>query len=145
MTLLASSDHGMARGLMTERGADFLLSCRIRISRGVAAGLILRASEDGEAGYYLRLEPAMKNVSLWRYPRPWFSSRPMAFNVIPDLDYEQTIDVKVILHRHVLDAYFDDRHVLSRAVYDYKEGQFGLFIEDAEAEFGALVANTLEE
>ena len=144
-TVLASSDQGMARGLVAVRGADFLLSCRIRINRGVAAGLILRASEGGEAGYYLRLEPAMKSVCLWRYPRQWFSSRPMAFRVIPNLDYEQTIVVKVILHRHVLDVYFDNRHVLSRAVYDYKEGQFGLFVEDAEAEFGAFVANTLEE
>ena len=65
--------------------------------------------------------------------------------VIPDLDYGQTIAVKVILHRHVLDVYLDDRHVLSRAVYDYRDGQFGLFVEDAEAEFGALVANTLVE
>ena len=144
-TVLASSDQGMARGLVAVRGQDFLLSCSIRMSRGVAAGLILRASEGGEAGYYLRLEPALKNVSLWRYPRPWFFSRPLAFRVMPDLDYEQTIDVKVILHRHVLDVYLDDRHVLSRAVYDYKEGQFGLFVEDAEAEFGPLVANTLEE
>ena len=79
----------------------------------------------------------MKNVSLWRYPRPWFFSRPLAFRVIPDLDYGQTIAVKVILHRHVLDVYLDDRHVLSRAVYDYRDGQFGLFVEDAEAEFGA--------
>ena len=144
-TVLASSDQGMARGLVAVRGQDFLLSCSIRMSRGVAAGLILRASEGGEAGYYLRLEPALKNVSLWRYPRPWFFSRPLAIRVMPDLDYEQTIDVKVILHRHVLDVYLDDRHVLSRAVYDYKEGQFGLFVEDAAAEFGPLVANTLEE
>ena len=137
--VLASSDQGMARGMVAARGEDFLLSCRIRINRGVAAGLILRAAEGGEAGYYLRLEPGMKNISLWRYPRPWFYSRPMAFSVIPNLDYEQTIDVKVILHRHVLDAYVDNRHVVSRAVHDYNEGQFGLFIEDAEAEFGALV------
>ena len=53
--------------------------------------------------------------------------------------------MKVILHRHVLDMYLDDRHVLSRAVYDYREGQFGLFVEDAAAEFGPLAANTLVE
>ena len=71
--------------------------------------------------------------------------RPMAFRVIPELDHGQTIEVKVILHRHVLDVYLDDRHVLSRAVYDYREGQFGLFVEDAAAEFGPVAANTLEE
>ena len=53
-TVLASCEEGMARGLVAVRGQDFLLSCRIKVSRGVAAGLILRAGE-GERG---RLLPA---------------------------------------------------------------------------------------
>lgn len=35
--------------------------------------------------------------------------------------------------------------VISRAVHDYKEGRFGVFVEDAESEFTALKANTLKE
>ena len=55
------------------------------------------------------------------------------------------MELKVLLHRHVLDAYLNDRLVISRAVHDYKEGRFGFFVEDAEAEFAALAASELRE
>ena len=87
----------------------------------------------------------MKQITLWRYPRDWFYARPMSLRVFPDLEYGRSIEVKVMLHRHVIDAYIDDRHVIGRAVHDYKEGQFGLFVEDAGAEFVALSAHSLEE
>ena len=107
--------------------------------------MILRAGESGEAGYYLRLEPGLKQITLWRYPRDWFYARPMALKVFPDLEFGRSIEVKVLLHRHVFDAYVDDRHVVSRAVHDYKEGKFGLFVEDGSAEFRALSAHALDE
>jgi beta-fructofuranosidase len=141
----AVSFQGLARGMLPVRGRDFILSCAITIKRGVAAGLILRAGETGEAGYYLRLEPGMKNISLWRYPQPWVVSRPLASKYVADLYYGQAWTVKILLHRHILDAYVNDCHVVSQAVYDYKEGHFGVFAQDAEATFAALKAHVLEE
>jgi hypothetical protein len=55
------------------------------------------------------------------------------------------LGLKVLLHRHILDVYLNDRLVISRAVHDYKEGRFGVFVEDAESEFTALKANELKE
>ena len=69
--------------------------------------------------------------------------------MIPDLPIPLTInrplELKVLLHRHILDVYLNDRLVISRAVHDYKEGRFGVFVEDAAGEFIALKANELKE
>ena len=125
---------------------DFLLSCRITIDQGFAAGLIVRANESGSAGYYLRLAPCKSTVSLWRYPQQWVLSRAMASRTMPGLiDYGRPCVLQVIMHRHILDAYVDGRHVLSRAVHDYKHGRVGVFVKDCEAQFTALEARELVE
>ena len=69
----------------------------------------------------------------------------MAMKITADVDYNQPLSLKVLLHRHILDVYLNDRLVISRAVHDYKEGCFGVFVEDAESEFTALKANELKE
>ena len=70
----------------------------------------------------------------------------MASRTIPGLiDYGRLCVLQIIMHRHILDAYVDGRHVLSRAVHDYKQGRFGVFAEDSEAEFAALEARELTE
>ena len=81
--LSASSDQGLARGMLSAVGKDFVLSCELTVKHGVAVGLILRGNQTGEAGYFLRLEPGQGVVSLWRYPRPWVVSRPMAMKITP--------------------------------------------------------------
>ena len=63
--LSAASFQGMARGMLSAGGKDFILSCKVTMKRGAAAGLILRGSETGEAGYFLRLEPRTSVISLW--------------------------------------------------------------------------------
>jgi hypothetical protein len=131
--------------MLSAGGKDFILSCEITMKRGAAMGLILRGSETGEAGYFLRLEPRNGVVSLWRYPRPWVVSRPMAMKITPYLDYNRPVALKVLLHRHILDVYLNDRLVISRAVHDYEEGRFGVFVEDGEGEFIGLKANELKE
>ena len=143
--LSAYSDQGVARSMLSPVGKDFMLSCEITVKGGVAMGLILRGSETGEAGYYLRLEPATGVVSLWRYPRPWVVSRPLAMRITPDLEYSRPVELRVLLHRHILDVYLNERLVISRAVHDYDEGRFGFFVEDAEGEFIALKAHGLKE
>ena len=144
--LSASSDQGFARAVLAAGGRDYIFYAKITIKRGVAAGVILRADENGEGGYFLRIEPGTGSVSLWRYPRIWMRSRPLGIKINPELlDYNRPLELKIILHRHILDAYLDDRHVISCAVHDYKEGKFGVFVEDAEAEFSVLKANEIRE
>ena len=87
----------------------------------------------------------MKSVSLWRYPRPWVVARPLAARILPEIDYGGPLEVKVLLHRHVLDAYLDGRHLFSAPVHDRREGRFGVFVEDARARFGEVDARELNE
>ena len=143
--LAGSAQQGLARALLPAAGADFRVSCRITLEQGAAAGLIVRGGERGDAGYYLRLEPTLKTVSLWRYPRPWVVARPLATRITPDLDYHRTLELKVLLHRHVLDAYLDNRHLFSMPVHDYRDGACGVFVEDASARFAQFDARALNE
>ena len=144
--IMAASTAGLARAMLPAIGGDFLLSCTITIEQGSAAGLILRASDAGDAGYYLRLEPASGSVSLWRYPRLWMRSRPLGRRAVAGVvAYREPLAVKLIVHRHIVDAYVNDRHFLSCTVHDYAAGRFGLFVEDAEAQFAALTANRIVE
>ena len=143
--LAGASHQGLARALLPAAGSDFRVSCSITIEDGVAAGLIVRGGERGDTGYYVRLEPAMKTVSLWRYPRPWVVARPLAQRITPMIDYHRTLELKLLLHRHVLDAYLDDRHLFSMAVHDYRAGRFGVFVEDARARFTQLDVRALHE
>ena len=94
--LSAASSQGLARGMLPTGGKDFILSCEITMKQGAAAGLILRGSETGEAGYFLRLEPRNSLISLWRYPRPWVVSRPMAMKITPDVHYNRPLALKVL-------------------------------------------------
>ena len=145
-SLTAVSAQGFARAMLPAAGGDFLLSCTITIKHGSAAGLICRANDSGDAGYYLRWEAGIGSVSLWRYPRLWMKSRPLGQKIVSRvLAYREPLEVKLIVHRHILDAYVNDRHVLSCTVHDYREGRFGVFVEDAEAEFGLLTAHRITE
>lgn len=49
----------------------------------------------------------------------------MAEVSVPCLKCGLTYEVKVLMHGSLLDAYLDGRHLFSRTVYDYREGQFG--------------------
>ena len=61
------------------------------------------------------------------------------------LAYRERLAVKLIVHRHIVDAYVNDRHFLSCTVHDYGAGRFGLFVEDAEVQFAALTAHRIVE
>ena len=115
------------------------------IEAGCAAGLIVRGNERGDAGYYLRIEPGMKSVSLWRHPRPWVVARPLAARIVPEIDYHAALEMKILLHRHVLDAYLDGRHLFSAPLHDYREGRFGVFVEDSRTRFGEVDGRELHE
>ena len=93
--------------MLPAEGGNFRVSCTLTIEGGGAAGLIVRGSERGDAGYYVRVEPGMKSVSLWRYPRPWVVALALAARTVPEIVYGNPLEVKVLLHRHVLDAYLD--------------------------------------
>ena len=144
-SIAGSSDQGLARAMLPAEGGNFRVSCMLTIAGGGAAGLIVRGNERGDAGYYVRVEPGMKSVSLWRYPRPWVVARPLAARTLPDIDFDGPLEVKVLLHRHVLDAYLDGRHLFSAPVHDRREGRFGVFVEDARTRFGELYARELNE
>ena len=143
--ITGTSGEGLARAMLPAEGGNFRVSCTLTIEGGGAAGLIVRGSERGDAGYYVRVEPGMKSVSLWRYTRPWVVALALAARTVPEIVYGNPLEVKVLLHRHVLDAYLDGRHLFSTPVHDRREGRLGVFVEDARARFGEVHVRELHE
>ena len=137
-TLSGASEQGAARAMIPAVASDVWLRCSLRMEGGAAAGLLLRASQGGERGYLLRLDWDRQTASLWRYPMEWVTARSMAEVRVPGLSRGSRYEVKVMIHANLLDAYLDGRHLFSRTVYDHREGQLGLFVEDGTADFSGL-------
>ena len=79
---MASSDQGNGARLVA-CATGLLLSCGIRIRRG-AAGVDPAGRRRGRGRHYLRLEPALKSVSLWSI-RGLVLFPALALPVVPDL------------------------------------------------------------
>lgn len=103
------------------------------------AGLILRAGEDGDRGYLVRLEPQRGRMVLDRWPRQstgdaqWQASGDRSYFI----ELERPADL--VGSTHVLEIVLDeeiaviclDRQVcLSTRLYDHNEGRLGFFASD---------------
>lgn len=130
------------RDLLTSADAsgDLRLVARFELSAGtVECGVLLRASEDGDEGYVLRLEPRRGRLVFDRWPRrvtgteQWQISGDVPFSV----ELERPCDLPpgehvldVILTGELLVATLDDAVVLSTRLYDRPGGRLGAFVGD---------------
>ena len=104
-----------------------------------SCGVLLRASDDGEEGYALRLEPQRNRVVLDRWPRG--SAGGEQWQILGDVPHAVELERPVPLPpgRHRLEIHLDgdicvavvDSEVaLSTRLYDRPEGRIGLFAQD---------------
>lgn len=99
------------------------------------AGLLLRAGEDGDTGYELRIEPSAQRVVLDRWPRPGDEPialyRPLA--VVPG----RPVRLRAIADGTTLACYADDVALCGR-MYDHASGAVGIFAGGGIVTFGGL-------
>lgn len=149
-TVLSAPD-GYAH-LLSDHDApgSFRLNARFEIAEGTReCGVLLRASDDGDEGYTLRLEPQRHRLVLDRWPRrqtgteQWQISGDVPFVI----ELERPVDLapgahelEVIVDRDLCVATVDDQVVLSTRLYDHPTGRIGAFVGDGEV---ALAAFTL--
>ncbi|HET7723706.1 MAG TPA: glycoside hydrolase family 32 protein, partial [Propionibacteriaceae bacterium] len=120
--------------------AEALVSVEIDIHPGThGCGLLLRASDDGEEAYALRLEPYRHRVVLDRWPRGRTGGEQ--WQVRGDVPHDVELERPVALPpgRHRLEVHLDgsicvavvDGEVaLSARMYDRTYGRLGLFAVD---------------
>jgi beta-fructofuranosidase len=107
-------------------------------------GVVLRASEDADEGYMVRLEPRAGRMVFDRWPRKL--TGPMQWQISGDVPHvvelERPADLRPGKHRleiihdgTALVAYLDDSVALSARTYDRPAGRLGLFVGEGTATF----------
>lgn len=143
-TVLSAPD-GYAQQLSAEDApASFRLTARFEIAEGTReCGVLLRASEDGDEGYQLRLEPQRHRLVLDRWPRRYLGTEQWqlsAGDVPYAIELERPVDLsagehelEVIVDGDLCVATVDDSVVLSTRLYDHASGRVGAFVGEGEA------------
>lgn len=98
-------------------------------------GLMLRASDDLNLAYYVRLEPARHRLVLDSWERPgdvpfWVElERPIR------LEPHRPVDLKVFVDGTVCVVYADNKVAMSTRLYNLKQGNWGVFVNEGSARF----------
>lgn len=152
VTAQFTSTHGAAPIVGAEAGdrysawmgpsapADCMIAVEIDIAPGTqSCGVLLRASDDGEEGYALRLEPQRNRLVLDRWPRGRTGSEQ--WQVLGDVPHavelERAVDlspgkhrIEIHLDHDICVAVVDGQVAVSTRLYDRPEGRLGLFAQD---------------
>ena len=130
--------------LMTlgEMPAECLVEATVTFTPGTTnCGLMLRASDDLESYYQVRLEPTRNRVVLDRWS-PHFSvtttNPPLMFERRVVLEPDRPIKVQLLVDGTALVVYVDERVALSGRIYDRREGGLGLFVTEGEVRFDGV-------
>ncbi|MGO4375728.1 glycoside hydrolase domain-containing protein, partial [Paenibacillus sp. MCAF20] len=98
-------------------------------------GIILRADEQLEQGYMIRLEPGRNRIVLDQWPRkgdvPYVVGMERPVELLPGTDYE----LRVFLDGSVCVVYVNDAIALSTRLYDFQKGGWGVFVSEGSASF----------
>ena len=100
------------------------------------AGFLLRTAHDLSQGYALLFEPAMNRVVLDYWPRPSYQP-PVLSRALP-LAPEQPIRCQILLSGTVMEAFINDRIVLSARLYAACTLPSGLIVQQGTACFEGL-------
>lgn len=132
--------------LLAELPERCMVSAQVRFQPCTReCGLILRASAEPEAGYYLRLEPGRQRFVLDRWPRivsgehQWQIGGDKPFAVETErhvgLAPETPHRLEVMLDGSIGVAYLDDEVAMSFRMYDQRSGALGIFVADGGVTF----------
>ncbi len=106
-------------------------TCRIALRVSFAdhtrgCGLVLRVSDDGESGYYLRLEPDRHRLVFDSWPRP--GDLPFMVELERPLDLRpgQPLELVVFVDGTVCEVYAAGTTAMSARLYDLPRGSWGV-------------------
>lgn len=147
-TRLQAWDRHAVRVSESEIPDRALLEVRLDIAEGTrAAGIVLRASADGEEGYAVRLEPDRGRMVFDRWPRPRTGNEQwqISGDVPHAVELERPCDLppgehtlRVLLDGDLCVVNLDGRVSLSTRLYDHARGWLGMFVTDGALDITAL-------
>jgi beta-fructofuranosidase len=141
---------GLAYGVAEDVPADLLVELVITLKPSTrSAGVLFRTTPDLARGYMLRLEPNLRRVVFDHWPKGWPRVRgEHPFTVQrplnpPHFSWEKPITVQLLIHGTIAEVFVDNQVALVTRIYDHKDGDVALFVENGEAEFEGITFKSL--
>ncbi|HEY3341928.1 MAG TPA: glycoside hydrolase family 32 protein [Anaerolineae bacterium] len=107
-----------------------------------AGGIMLRASDDLEKAYYIRLEPTRNRLEFDTWPRPGDIPYMTELERPITVPLDQPVKMKVIVDGTCCEVYVNNQIALSTRLYDLKNGQWGVFASEGKVRFEQLACYT---
>jgi beta-fructofuranosidase len=102
-------------------------------------GIMLRCSDDAEAGYYVRVEPAANRLVFDSWPRP--GDIPFVVELERPLDLSGlSVEIKMIVDGSIGVVYVNDRIGMNVRMYNLTGGSWGVFVNQGAATFRARLS-----
>ncbi len=146
MYLSVPDAYGVA--IATSAPDQFLLELTIDIdSETTECGVLLRASDDGNESYAIRLEPRVGRMVFDRWPRKLTGEGQwqVSGDISHDVALERPIHIAPGQHRLsvIVDgtacvAYLDQKVAMSARIYDRRTKGIGLFVGEGSATFSDI-------
>ena len=142
---VASRTDGLAytkiKGIPDHFLLDMTLACNQIVSASCAAGVMFRASNDLQTHYALRLEFDRKRVVVERFPH----SSETAFLVERPLTAElgQPVHIQLFVDGDILEGFINDEYALACRLYDFVDGDVGLFCEFSQTLYSNITIKAL--
>jgi len=112
------------------------IEATVEFSQGTrGCGLILRASEDLEEAYYIRLEPGRDRLVLDGWPRPGDVPFMVELERPIPLRAGNPVELKVFVDGTICEVYANGKVAMSARLYNRYRGRWGLFVNEGVAQF----------
>jgi len=113
------------------------LEMKVLLQPGTAsAGLLIKADNELNTYYQLRIEPASKRILIDRWPRPgdqpFMLERPLPYSS------SETYIMTILIENSCLVVYINDKLALSCRLYDHPKGNLCLFVSEGKGFFQIL-------
>lgn len=109
-------------------------------------GIMLRASEDFGRAYFIRLDPQSQRLVFGMYPRV-HTEVPFMLELERDvkLKAETPNRLEILVDGTVGVAYLNNEVAMDFRLYNFRDGKWGIFVEEGSASFKDLKLSTLSK
>lgn len=112
------------------------ITARVTFAEGARNfGLMLRTSDDFEAGYTIRFEPAMQRMAFDLWPRAGDKPAMCELERPIRLQAGVPLDIEVLIDGTVCEVYAGGTVAMSARLYNHPSGQWGVFAGEGDVRF----------
>lgn len=98
-------------------------------------GLFLRATDEYERGYFIRLEPQRQRLVFDRWPRNGDQPFSIELERAAALKAGDLVRITVLVDGTLCEVYLNDEVAMSTRLYNHPVGEWGVFAEEGHAVF----------